>query len=118
MVVFSTQLRQKGSAVVIDGRGVSGQYPWRGEHLVPWPEILDTSVYRIHGTAIVLLMTTPEFEAHWQEINGVGRAGRVLATGNRALVGAPSISLPSPLKADPDELARWIQEMASERQAG
>lgn len=118
MVVFSTQLRQNGPAVVVDARGVTAQYAWRGEHLVPWPEILDTSVYRTHGTAMVQLMISPEFEAYWLESNGVGSAGRALAIGNRALVGGPSISLPSPLKADPDELAMWIQIMASEHQAG
>jgi len=118
VVAFSKQLRQKGPAVSVDARGVTAHYTWRGEHLVPWAEIRDTSVYRTHGTAMVLLIISAEFESQWLSNNKAGGAGRALATANRSLVGAPSISLPSPLKLDPDELALWIGEKAEELNGG
>lgn len=118
LVVFIAQLRQKGPAVVVDARGVTARYTWRGDRLVPWPEIRDTGVYRTHGTAMVLLMISPEFETHLLASGRGGRAGRALATANRGLVGGHSISLPSPLKADPDDLALWIERKASEQRAG
>lgn len=118
VVACILQLRQKGPAVVVDSRGVTAHYLRHGERLVPWAEILDTGVFRVRGTAMVLLVISSEFESRWLSDHRAGRASRALAVANRRLVGAPSIALPSPLRLDPDELAEWIARKAEERRDG
>lgn len=112
VVVVGAQLRQTGSVVIADARGVTVRWAWRGERTVPWSEILDVGVYRVRGTAMVLLYVDAGFEQRWLKDVGSGRAGALLSRLNISFFGAPTISLPTPLDADVDEFADWVGDRA------
>lgn len=104
---------QGGPAAVVTASDVGA--PSQGWTL-PWEHVYGAFVFRSRRTATVCVAVEPDWMEH--HLATAGRAARVLAAGNRRLMGVEAVSLPTPLAVDPDAFAAWLSTRALARPPG
>lgn len=101
---------QGGPAAVVTGDAVGA--PAQGWSL-PWEHAYGAFVFRSRGTSIVYVAVEPDWMS--QHLATTSRTMRVLAAGNRRLLGLEAMSLPTPLAVDADVFATWLSTKALAR---
>ena len=111
LVVFVRRLLAGGPQALVDGRGVT--LP-RARIEIPWKSIQGAFVFKVRGNPMVQVGVDPDFARSWLAtrrplVRALGRAGRAY------LGGVETMSLPSPIAADAEVVAEWLDREAAQR---
>jgi hypothetical protein len=111
-VVFVRRLLSRGPRALVDDRGVT--LP-RAHLEIPWTSIHGSFVVKVaRGSSLVQLVVDPNFARDWYAtrpawVRALGRANRAY------LRGLETMSLPSPIAAEAELLAEWLDREAEQR---
>lgn len=111
LVVFVRQLLAEGPQALVDNRGVARP---RLQLEIPWTSIHGSFVVKVGRNPMVQVVVDPDFARGWYAtrrpvVRALGRANRAY------LRGVEAMSLPSPLAADAELVAEWINREAEQR---